>query len=107
MRYSAVVERTVFVLEVVLWDINNTVSLKLTSIIARLVDRITHTRQACSFLTHTDDFLYITNLLATAAVVAIRVYGISANNWKYLVVVGPLSLVRPVLYIVSSSRSYP
>ncbi|KAI0800209.1 hypothetical protein C8Q74DRAFT_1344565 [Fomes fomentarius] len=83
MRYTAVLERAIFVLEIMLSGIDST---------------------ACSFLTHTNDILYVITLLSTATVIAVRVYGISAKNWKYLLVMGPLSLVRPILYIIETTQ---
>ncbi|KAI0740815.1 hypothetical protein C8Q76DRAFT_608423 [Earliella scabrosa] len=82
MRYSAVMARVVFVLEFLLSSMD---------------DR-------CSVLTHLNDVLYILNTLTTATVIIIRVYGISASNWKYLLLVVPLSLVRPILYGIETAR---
>ena len=51
-----------------------------------------------------NDVAYIVNLLAAAFIVIIRVYGITAKNWRWLPIVLPLNLVRPILYAV---RAYP
>ncbi|KAI0700991.1 hypothetical protein C8T65DRAFT_657038 [Cerioporus squamosus] len=86
MRYSALVDRTALVLEIVLWNAKE---------------------ETCSILTHLDDILFILNLLATAVIVVIRVYGVSAKNWRWLPIVLPLNLVRPILYAIESARYHP
>ena len=49
-----------------------------------------------------NDVTYIVNLLAAAFIVIIRVYGITAKNWRWLPIVLPLNIVRPILYAVSA-----
>ncbi|TFK85927.1 hypothetical protein K466DRAFT_600743 [Polyporus arcularius HHB13444] len=61
----------------------------------------------CNILTHLNDVAYIVNLLATAVIIVIRVYGISSKNWRWLPIVLPLNLVRPVLYALESARYQP
>ncbi|KAI0700992.1 hypothetical protein C8T65DRAFT_278807 [Cerioporus squamosus] len=86
MRYTMFVDRVTLVLQILLWNVND---------------------QTCSILTHTNDAMYIMNLLATAVLVIVRVYGISAKNWRWLLIVSPLNLVRPVLYAIESARYFP
>ncbi|KAI0800205.1 hypothetical protein C8Q74DRAFT_398071 [Fomes fomentarius] len=85
MRYSVVFARLLFIWEFTL--------------------RIDQT--ACGVVTHANDVLYIINLLSTSTVIAIRVYGISASNLRYLLVVIPLGLVRPVLYAIETAQYTP
>ena len=58
--------------------------------------------QTCGILMHMNDVGYILNLLAAAGIVIIRVYGLSASNWRWLLIILPLNLVRPILYAVSA-----
>ncbi|RPD57832.1 hypothetical protein L226DRAFT_526885 [Lentinus tigrinus ALCF2SS1-7] len=88
MRYSVLVDRATLILEILLRDADNKAS-SITSI-----------------LTHMNDITYILGLLASAAIVIIRVYGISAKNWRWLPIVLPLNLVRPILYAIESARYY-
>ncbi|KAH9935154.1 uncharacterized protein BXZ73DRAFT_28803, partial [Epithele typhae] len=82
MRYSAVIERVFFILEVMVWY---------------------STDAACGGINHTDDTLTILNYLSIAAFTALRIYAIWLRDWRPLVVVIPLSLVRPVEYLYIST----
>ncbi|RDX48612.1 hypothetical protein OH76DRAFT_1404525 [Lentinus brumalis] len=86
MRYSVLIDRTTLVLEVLMWNAKD---------------------ETCNIFTHLNDVAYIVNLLATAVIIVIRVYGISAKNWRWLPIVLPLNLVRPVLYALESARYQP
>ncbi|KAH9935156.1 uncharacterized protein BXZ73DRAFT_100543 [Epithele typhae] len=84
MRYSAVIERVFFILEVMVWY---------------------STDAACGGINHTDDTLTILNYLSIAAFTALRIYAIWLRDWRPLVVVIPLSLVRPVEYLYISTMN--
>ncbi|RDX48614.1 hypothetical protein OH76DRAFT_1483713 [Lentinus brumalis] len=86
MRYSILLGRATLTMQVLLWNIDDV---------------------ACSVLTHINDVLYILNLLATAVIVIIRVYGISTKNWRWIPFVLPLNLVRPILYTIESAGYFP
>ncbi|RPD57830.1 hypothetical protein L227DRAFT_565059 [Lentinus tigrinus ALCF2SS1-6] len=86
MRFTMLIDRATLVLGFLLWAADN---------------------ETCSIITHINDVGYILNLLATAGIVIIRVYGISAKNWKWLPIVLPLNLVRPILYAIESARYFP
>ncbi|EJF60671.1 hypothetical protein DICSQDRAFT_127525 [Dichomitus squalens LYAD-421 SS1] len=47
--------------------------------------------------------LYLINYLGVAAFTNLRLYGISAKDWKFLLVVGPLTLTIPVILLVETA----
>ncbi|RPD57834.1 hypothetical protein L226DRAFT_540198 [Lentinus tigrinus ALCF2SS1-7] len=85
-RYAALIERVFFVLEVLLWN---------------------STDETCGRIDRVDDVLTIINYFAFASFTILRVYGVWGRDWKPLVIVVPLTLVRPALYIVESSNYVP
>lgn len=56
----------------------------------------------CGVVLHLDDVLYIVNYFAVAALTALRVYAVTALNVKALVVVLLLSVVNPIVLVVST-----
>ena len=57
-------------------------------------------QQWCSGIIHTDDVLTFINYLSFSAFAVLRVYAIWDQDWKPLVFVIPLSLVKPILVLV-------
>ncbi|KAI0701015.1 hypothetical protein C8T65DRAFT_579979 [Cerioporus squamosus] len=76
-RYTALAERIIFISETFL--------------------------PTCGSLIHADDAILALNYFAFAAFTIIRVYAVWGRDWKPLVVVIPLSMARPILFIVSFS----
>ncbi|KAI0700995.1 hypothetical protein C8T65DRAFT_559598, partial [Cerioporus squamosus] len=89
-RYTALIERIFFVLEVLLWNSTD------ESLF-----------QTCGRIDRVDDVLTIINYFAFASFTILRVYGVWGRDWKPLLLVIPLTLVRPALYIVESSNYVP
>ena len=58
-------------------------------------------RQMCGVVLHLDDVLYIINYFAVAALTTLRVYAVSALNRTALLVVLFLSMVNPLVLVVS------
>ncbi|TFK90250.1 hypothetical protein K466DRAFT_597097 [Polyporus arcularius HHB13444] len=76
-RYTALIERIFFVLEVFLWN---------------------STDEMCGRIGRVDDILTIMNYFAMASFTILRVYGVWGRDWKPLLLVIPLTLVKPALY---------
>ncbi|KAI0645031.1 hypothetical protein C8Q79DRAFT_912048 [Trametes meyenii] len=89
-RYIAVVERIFFVLEVLVWRSTDQVCVSL-----------------CGGITHTDDVLLFLNYLAFSAFTALRAYGVWGRSWTPLLLVLPLSLVKPILGIYEAAHYVP
>ncbi|RDX48618.1 hypothetical protein OH76DRAFT_1483717 [Lentinus brumalis] len=85
-RYIALIERIFFVLEVLLWN---------------------STDETCGRIDRVDDILTIINYFAFASFTILRVFGVWGRDWKPLLLVIPLTLVRPALYIVEASNYVP
>ncbi|KAI0644989.1 hypothetical protein C8Q79DRAFT_969050 [Trametes meyenii] len=81
-RYLAVVERIFFVAAIMTWSSGD---------------------QVCSGLTHADSTLLFLSYLSIASFTALRVYAIWGRDWRPLVLVLPLSLVRPALTLYEAS----
>ncbi|KAH9851145.1 hypothetical protein C2E23DRAFT_733545, partial [Lenzites betulinus] len=108
MRYSAVIERIFFVLEVLVWNSSDKVSI-------------------CGHITHTDDALLFINYISFAgkrhssnhyfamcspcdrlsAFTSLRVYGVWGRDWRPLLLVLPLSLIRPLVIMVENTHYVP
>ncbi|KAI1790336.1 hypothetical protein LXA43DRAFT_510697 [Ganoderma leucocontextum] len=58
--------------------------------------------RSCGGLTRADDALVALKYLAFAAFTILRVYAVWGRDWKPLLVVIPLSLARPLLFIAGS-----
>ena len=58
-------------------------------------------RQVCAGIIRTDDVLLILNYIAFAAFAVLRVYGVWDRDWKPLIILVPLALVKPIGTIVS------
>ncbi|KAI0365082.1 hypothetical protein BV20DRAFT_955068 [Pilatotrama ljubarskyi] len=89
-RYIAVIERIFFVLEVLVWNSSDQVR-----------------TPPCGGITHTDDVLLFLNYLAFTAFTTLRVYGVWGRDWKPLLIVLPLSLVRPILLMYENTKYVP
>ncbi|KAH9889273.1 hypothetical protein C8Q73DRAFT_654019 [Cubamyces lactineus] len=87
-RYIAVIERIFFVLEVLVWNSTDPVF-------------------RCGGITHTDDTLLFLNYLAFSAFTCLRVYGVWGRDWKPLLIVLPLTLVKPICTIYEATRYIP
>ncbi|PIL33714.1 hypothetical protein GSI_04339 [Ganoderma sinense ZZ0214-1] len=83
-RYTALFRRIFFIMEALSWN-----------------------RSDQRGLTHADDALLVLNYFAFAAFTVIRVYAVWGRDWKPLLVVIPLSLARPVLFMASSVLYVP
>ncbi|KAI0752826.1 hypothetical protein C8Q80DRAFT_1118138 [Daedaleopsis nitida] len=77
MRYSALLDRVLFVLEVLLWKSSD---------------------RTCYMIERADDVLVVVNYLSFTAFTILRVYGVWGRDWKPLLLVVPLALVKPILY---------
>ncbi|KAH9935158.1 uncharacterized protein BXZ73DRAFT_36510, partial [Epithele typhae] len=82
-RYSAALARAFFVSEVLSWTVSNA---------------------TCHRITRGDDVLLVTNYFAFAAFTILRGYGVTCLDWRPLLVIAPLSLVKPILTIYESTR---
>ncbi|KAI0351958.1 hypothetical protein OH77DRAFT_1498209 [Trametes cingulata] len=91
-RYIAVIERIFFVLEVLVWNSS---------------DQPYSPFPSCGGITHTDDVLLFLNYLAFTAFTTLRVYGVWGRDWKPLLIVLPLSLVRPILLMYENTHYVP
>ncbi|KAI0327895.1 hypothetical protein GY45DRAFT_1256050 [Cubamyces sp. BRFM 1775] len=91
-RYIAVIERIFFVLEVLVWNSS---------------DSWIHSMFRCGGITHTDDTLLFLNYLAFSAFTCLRVYGVWGRDWKPLLIVLPLTLVKPICSIYEATRYIP
>ncbi|OSC97583.1 hypothetical protein PYCCODRAFT_1471755 [Trametes coccinea BRFM310] len=80
-RYVAVIERIFFVLEVLV--------------------------RLCGGITHTDDVLLFLNYLAFSAFTCLRIYGVWGRDWKPLLFVLPLTLVKPIAGIIEVAHYTP
>ncbi|KAI0669521.1 hypothetical protein C8Q78DRAFT_1080235 [Trametes maxima] len=87
-RYIAVIERVFFVLEPSLFNLSNKT-------------------YACGGITRTDDVLTFLNYLAFSAFTSLRVYAVWGRDWKPLMLVLPLTLVRPIGLVYESAFSIP
>ncbi|KAI0351956.1 hypothetical protein OH77DRAFT_1523650 [Trametes cingulata] len=99
-RYIAAIERIFFVLEVLVW--------KSSRVSAR--DRhwsFIHPLPSCGVITHTDDVLLFLNYLAFSAFTTLGVYGVWGRDWKPLLLVLPLSLVRPIFLMYENVNYVP
>ncbi|KAI8971010.1 hypothetical protein BD414DRAFT_501370 [Trametes punicea] len=85
-RYVAVIERIFFVLEVLVWRSSD---------------------KRCGGITHTDDMLVFINYLAFAAFTCLRIYAVWGRDWKPLLIVAPLTLVRPISGLIEDTRYTP
>ncbi|KAI0653342.1 hypothetical protein C8Q70DRAFT_927948 [Cubamyces menziesii] len=90
-RYIAVIERIFFVLEVLVWNSSDKAN----------------SAARCGGITHTDDTLLFLNYLAFSAFTCLRVYGVWGRDWKPLLVVLPLTLVKPLCSIYEATRYIP
>ncbi|KAI0774927.1 hypothetical protein BD413DRAFT_611911 [Trametes elegans] len=99
MRYIAVIERIFFVAEVLLWKSSDGPLL-----CAGRCERALMRKYRCARISRTDDVLLSMNYLAFSAFTALRVYGVWGRDWKPLLIVLPLSLVKPALLIYESSN---
>ncbi|RPD57853.1 hypothetical protein L227DRAFT_577549 [Lentinus tigrinus ALCF2SS1-6] len=79
-RYTALAERVIFIVETL----------------------VVVNEKVCGILTHADDAVLLLNYIAFAAFTILRVYAVWGRDWKPLVVVVPLSVARPVLFVVTS-----
>ncbi|KAI0800202.1 hypothetical protein C8Q74DRAFT_1235040 [Fomes fomentarius] len=85
MRYTALLDRVFFLLQVLLWNTSDT---------------------ACGGIDRTDDVLVILNYFGIALFTVLRVYGVWAGDWKPLILVIPLTIVKPILYIIENVHYY-
>ncbi|KAI0827781.1 hypothetical protein BC628DRAFT_1502229 [Trametes gibbosa] len=85
MRYSAVIERIFFVLEVLVWNSTDKTFVS-----------------QCGRITHTDDALLFINYLSFAAFTTLRVYGVWGKDWRPLLLVLPLSLIKPLVIMAGT-----
>ncbi|KAI0629547.1 hypothetical protein C8Q77DRAFT_1220240 [Trametes polyzona] len=92
MRYAAVIERIFFVLEVLVWNSS---------------DRVSQPSALCGGITHSDDVLLIINYLAFSAFTVLRVYGVWGRDWRPLLVVLPISLVKPLVVAYENAHYTP
>ncbi|KAI0645061.1 hypothetical protein C8Q79DRAFT_912324, partial [Trametes meyenii] len=93
-RYIAVIERIFFVLETSLFNISNKVRPHLIY-------------PPCGGITHTDDVLTFLNYLAFSAFTSLRVYAVWGRDWRPLLLVLPLTLVRPIGLMYESAFYTP
>ncbi|KAM5537917.1 hypothetical protein V8D89_008393 [Ganoderma adspersum] len=85
-RYTAIADRVLFVTEVLLWNSSD---------------------QACGRISRSDDILLALNYFAFGAFTCLRVYGVWGRDWKPLLVVVPLTLIKPVLLIYVNTHYIP
>ncbi|KAI9059899.1 hypothetical protein FKP32DRAFT_1579041 [Trametes sanguinea] len=90
-RYVAVIERIFFVLEVLVWNSSDQVRPSLS----------------CGGITHTDDVLLFLNYLAFSVFTCLRIYGVWGRDWKPLLLVLPLTLVKPIAGIIEVAHYTP
>ncbi|KAI0669471.1 hypothetical protein C8Q78DRAFT_977408 [Trametes maxima] len=93
-RYGAMAQRILQVAVVLTWYSSDQVSLVLP---------LTY----CGALTHTDDVLSFLNYTSIASFTALRVYAVWGRDWRPLVVVLPLALVRPALLLYEYTQYTP
>ena len=123
IRYTAVIERVFLVLQVLLWTSSDEVrqaslpspGFPLTA--PQVCSRIMYTIHLLTILNHlafsgmpTNSFVqtYACSLTRRCLSLAcLRVYGVWGCDWKPLIVVAPLALVRPILSTVSERNRYP
>ncbi|KAI0351959.1 hypothetical protein OH77DRAFT_1523652 [Trametes cingulata] len=86
-RYIAVIERIFYMLKV-----------------ARLPLIIP---QTCGGLSHTDDILLILNFIFASGFIILAIYGIWGRDWRPLVVLLPLSLMRPITEVFEAKGYTP
>ncbi|KAI0653343.1 hypothetical protein C8Q70DRAFT_1036878 [Cubamyces menziesii] len=86
VRHVGVIERIFFVLEVFVWKTSD---------------------RTCAGITHTDDTLVFLSYLAISAFTCLRVYGIWGKDWKPLLIVVPLALVKPFVSLYEAVRYIP
>ena len=63
--------------------------------------------QACAGIIHTDDVLVFLNYLAFSAFTVLRIFAVWDRDWKPLIIVIPLALVKPLIIIVSFMWNCP
>ncbi|KAI0629550.1 hypothetical protein C8Q77DRAFT_1161150 [Trametes polyzona] len=90
MRYSAMVRRVVYLLEVFVW---------------RSSDQ--ERCQACSTIVHTDNVLLIINDLATSALISLRVYSVWGRDWRPLLIAVPVSSANAFILIYENWHYTP
>ncbi|KAI1790332.1 hypothetical protein LXA43DRAFT_1062142 [Ganoderma leucocontextum] len=84
-RYTALLDRVLFVTEVLLWNSSN---------------------QTCGRISRADDVMVTLNYFAFSAFTSLRVYGVWGRDWKPLLVVVPLTLIKPALWFSDMKLQY-
>ncbi|KAI0327900.1 hypothetical protein GY45DRAFT_1256064, partial [Cubamyces sp. BRFM 1775] len=97
IRYVAVINRIFFVLQYFIWNSSNEDPL----------DPINLSRVRCGGILHTNDVLNLINDLALSAFTCLRIYGIWGRDWRPLVFVLPLALLKPISEIYEASGYSP
>ncbi|KAI0740828.1 hypothetical protein C8Q76DRAFT_689554 [Earliella scabrosa] len=65
------------------------------------------TDQTCGGIMHADDVFVILNYLSFAAFTILRVYGVWGRDWKPLLLIIPLTLIKPIIYAIESANYIP
>ncbi|KAI0645033.1 hypothetical protein C8Q79DRAFT_1011145 [Trametes meyenii] len=104
-RYVALVQRILQAAVVLTWYSSDQVGLTFRN--AAIVLTLIPTIQTCGVLTHTDDVLTFLNYTSIATFTALRVYAVWGRDWRPLVVVLPLALVRPALLLYEYTQYIP